>query len=81
MRTTFDLPDDLFMALKRHALELHQPLRVLVEAALRRELGFFSLDQKKQKSKPIRWVSGSADAPDFDISNRESMFDWFQGQS
>ena len=38
MKTTVDLPDDLFIAAKRRAAELRQPLRALIERGLRAEL-------------------------------------------
>ena len=38
MKTTVDLPDDLFIAAKKRAAELRQPLQALIERGLRAEL-------------------------------------------
>lgn len=81
MRTTLDLPDDLFIAIKKRAVELHQPLRALIESALRRELGLLLMGQKPEKRKPVRWVTSSGDPPDFDVSSRQAMHEWFERQS
>jgi len=39
MKTTIELPDELFIAAKKRAAELREPLRALVERGLRAELG------------------------------------------
>jgi predicted transcriptional regulator len=39
MRTTIDLPDDLFAKVKRLAVESRRPLRAVIEDALREALG------------------------------------------
>ena len=39
MKTTVELPDDLFIEAKKRAAELRQPLRALIERGLRMELG------------------------------------------
>ncbi len=79
MRTTLDLPADLLVAVKKRAIELHQPLRALVESALRHEMeGRFTQNSQSRSPKKINWVSGSAEAPNFDISSREAMYSWFQ---
>jgi hypothetical protein len=38
MKTTVDIPDELFVAAKKRAAELRQPLRELIERGLRAEL-------------------------------------------
>ena len=81
MRTTLELPDDLFMAAKKRAIELHQPLRALVESALRKELGQLLLKPPSVKQKPIQWVTSSGDPLDFDVSSREAMYQWIERQS
>jgi hypothetical protein len=81
MRTTVELPDDLFVAIKKRAIELHQPLKALIESALRKELGQFLGDQPPVTQKPIQWVTSSADSLDFDVSSREAMHKWIESQS
>ena len=39
MKTTVDLPEDLFIAAKQRAAELREPLRALIERGQRAELG------------------------------------------
>jgi hypothetical protein len=39
MKTTIEIPDELFAAAKKRAAELRQPLRALIERSLRAELG------------------------------------------
>ena len=80
MRTTLDLPDDLFVAIKKRAVELHQPLRALIELALRKELGE-SLLKPKETRKKIRWVTVFGELPDFDLSSRKAMSEWIENQS
>jgi hypothetical protein len=75
MRTTLDLPDDLFMAVKKRAVELHQPLRALIELALRKELGE-GLFKFQEPTKQIRWVTVAGDLPDVDFSSRKAMMEW-----
>lgn len=80
MRATVDLPDDLFIAVKKCALEMHLPMRALIESAIRRELGELQLAPKEKPKKKIRWVTSSAESPDFDLSSREAMYQWFERQ-
>ena len=79
MRTTLDLPDDLFTAVKKRAVELHQPLRALIELALRKELGESFL-KLQETTKKIRWVTVSGDLPNIDLSSRKAMMEWAQNQ-
>lgn len=68
------------MAVKKRAVELHQPLRALIELALRKELeqGFFKFEEPKKK---IRWLTVSGDLPEVDLSSRKAMMEWAQNQS
>lgn len=76
MRTTLDLPDDLMMAVKKRALEMHQPMRELVESVLRQSLLEYLPKPAKQPKKKIHWATVSGELPDFDISSRAAMYEW-----
>ena len=80
MKTSIDLPDDLFIAAKKKAAELRQPVRMLIESGLRSELR-----QKRSGKAParrrIRWITVEGGLPkDVDISSREEMHEWIRKQ-
>ncbi len=80
MKTTIELPDDLFIAAKKRAAELREPLRVLFERGLRAELG---RGQGRPAAKPraVRWVTVAGGLPaGLDVADRAAMHDWLQRQ-
>jgi hypothetical protein len=80
MKTTVDLPDDLFVAAKKRAAELRQPLRALIERGLRAELGR-AASPMGGKPRTIRWVTIDGGLPpDVDVSDRAAMHDWLRQQ-
>jgi hypothetical protein len=79
MKTTVELPDDLFIAAKKRAAELRQPLRALIERGLRAELGRGASRQAKPRT--IRWVTVAGGLPPgVDIADRAAMHDWLRQQ-
>lgn len=81
MKTTFDLPDDLFIAAEQRAAEFRQPLRALIERGLRAELGRSTVAAGGAKPVAIRWVTVPGGLPaGVDISSRSAMHDWLQQQ-
>ncbi len=80
MKTTVDLPDDLFIAAKQRAAELRQPLRVLIERGLRAELGR-TASRTDGKARTIRWVTVEGGLPPgVDVSDRAMMHEWLRRQ-
>jgi hypothetical protein len=80
MKTTVDLPDDLFIAAKKRAVELRQPLRALIERGLRAELGR-STGHRPTKPRTIRWVTVAGGLPaGVDVSDRAAMHEWLRQQ-
>ena len=80
MKTTVDLPDDLFIAAKKRAAELRQPLRVLIERSLRAELGR-GAGRRQAKPRTIRWVTVAGGLPPgVDVASRAEMHDWLRQQ-
>ena len=78
MKTTIDLPDDLFIAVKKLAAEKRTTIRSLVERGLRRELG--EGESRAARRRPrIRWVTVEGGlAPGLDVADRAGMTDWLQ---
>ena len=77
MKTTIELPDDLFVAAKKRSAEARSTLRALVERGLRHELGDRGVT--RQRRAVIRWVTvGGGLPPDLDPSDRAAMSDWFR---
>jgi hypothetical protein len=80
MKTTVDLPDELFIAAKKRAAELRQPLRALIERGLRFELGR-STGRREAKPRTIRWVTVAGGLPPgVDVADRTAMHDWLRQQ-
>jgi hypothetical protein len=80
MKTTVDLPDDLFIAAKKRAAELRQPLRALIERSLRAELGL-AAGPPAGKPRTIRWVTVAGGLPPgVDVSDRALMHEWLRQQ-
>ena len=78
MKTTIELPDDLFIAAKKRAAESRTTLRALVERGLRREL------RGERRSGPaarssIRWVTVDGGLPPgVEPGDRASTSDWIR---
>ena len=74
MKTTIELPDDLFVAAKKRAAESRTTLRALVERGLRRELRG---DPAARSS--IRWVTVDGGLPPgVEPDDRAFMSDWIR---
>lgn len=76
MKTTVDLPDDVFIAANQRAAELRQPLRALIERGLRAELGRSTVAAGGAEPVAIRWVTVPGGLPaGVDLSSRSAMRD------
>ena len=74
MKTTLDLPDELFVAAKKRAADERRPLRDLVAAGLRAQLQ--SPARRRRKAKAIEWVTVKGGLPaGLDVADREAMHD------
>ncbi len=72
MKTTIDLPDELFVAAKKRAADERRPLRDLVASGLRAELR--SPARSRRKGKAIGWVTVKGGLPPgVDVADREAM--------
>jgi hypothetical protein len=82
MKTTVDLPDDLLIRAKKHAVDSHTPLRVLIERGLRRELAASSANRRGQRiARKIRWiVTPGGLPPGVDVADRSSLQDWIRAK-
>ena len=81
MKTTVDLPDDLFIAAKQRAAKLRQSLRALIERGLRAELGRSTAAAGGAKPVAIRWVTVPGGLPaGVDVADRAAMHEWLQQQ-
>ena len=81
MKTTVDLPDDLFIAAKQRAAELRQPLRALIERGLRAELRRSAVSAGGAKPVAIRWGTVPGGLPaGVDVADRAAMHDWLRQQ-
>ena len=81
MKTTLELPDDLFIAAKKKAAESRTTLRSLVERGLRRELAGGGAGRKtgKRRRSAIRWVTDPGGLPPgLDVSDRAAMHEWLR---
>jgi len=77
MKTTIELPEDLFVAAKKEAAERRVTLKVLVESGLRRELAAGRAGgETRAKRRRVRWVTVAGGVPPgVDVANRESMYE------
>jgi hypothetical protein len=81
MKTTVDIPDDLFIAAKKRAAELRQPLRELFERGLRAEISRPATAAGRSKPVKLTWVTVDGGLPTgVDITDRAAMHDWLSGQ-
>ena len=81
MKTTIDLPDELFIAAKKKAAESRTTLRALFERGLRRELAETAASRKTARPRRpgIRWVTVDGGLPPgLDVADRAAMHDWFR---
>jgi len=81
MKTTIELPDDLFVAAKRRAAEDRTTLRALVERGLRSQLRRRQAAARRTATPAIAWVSADGGLPDgLDLRDRASMHDWMRAR-
>ncbi len=74
MKTTLDLPDQLFVAAKKRAADERRPLRDLVAAGLRAQLQ--NPSRSGRKAKVIEWVTVKGGLPaGVDLADRDAMHD------
>jgi hypothetical protein len=74
MKTTLDLPDELFVAAKKRAADERRPLRDLVARGLRAQLQQSSRGRRERKT--IRWVTVKGGLPTgVEVANRAAMHD------
>jgi hypothetical protein len=74
MKTTLDLPDELFVAAKQRAAEERRPLRDLVASGLRQHLR--GPVRRKPRKLTIAWVTVKGGLPEgLDVADRDAMHD------
>jgi Arc/MetJ family transcription regulator len=80
MKTTIELPDELFVAAKRRAAEDRTTLRAIVERGLRAQLRARRDRQPSQRRRAaIRWVTVNGGLPrGLDLRDRAAMHDWLR---
>lgn len=79
MKTTIDLPDELFVAVKRRAAEDRSTVRAIVERGLRQQLRAPKGGATRSR-KAIRWVTVDGGLPaGLDLSDRAAMHDRLRG--
>ena len=72
MKTTIDLPDELFVAAKKRAAEERRPMRDLVARGLRAQLQRPA--RSSRTAKAIGWVTVKGGLPaGVDVADREAM--------
>jgi hypothetical protein len=75
MKTTIELPDDLFVAAKRRAAEDRTTLKALIERGLRAQLGRRARPSATRR--PIQWVTAPGGLPPgLELDDRAAMHDW-----
>jgi hypothetical protein len=80
MKTTLDLPDELFVAAKKRAAEERRTLRDLVASGLRQQLHG---PVRRKRAKPaIAWVTVKGGLPPgVDVADRDAMHDALRSRS
>jgi hypothetical protein len=74
MKTTIDLPDELFVAAKKRAADERRPLRDLVTRGLRAQLQHAA--PSRRRGPAIEWVTVKGGVPPgMNIADREAMHD------
>ncbi len=80
MKTTIDLPDELYVAAKKRAVEERRPMRDLIEQGLRSRLAA-KRGPRARRAKPIRWVTVHGGLPaGLDVADRTEMYNWLRTQ-
>lgn len=75
MKTTVELPDDLFIEAKKHAAEHRTTIKALIESGLRNELGR-NAQENKPKRVSIKWVTTPGGSPKgVNVADRAQMLD------
>lgn len=73
MKTTIELPDELFVAAKKRAAEERRPLRDLVANGLRAQIQ--NPSRRARTAAPIRWVTVKGGLPaGMDVADRDAMY-------
>ena len=81
MKTTIELPDELFIAAKRRAAEDRSTLRAIVERGLRAQLRRPQARQKGAGRSAIRWVTVDGGLPPgLSLQDRAAMHDWLRAR-
>lgn len=76
MKTTIDLPDDLFVAVKRRAAEDRSTVRAIVERGLRAQLRAPKRGARRAGRPTIKWVTVDGGLPaGLDVRDRAAMHD------
>ncbi len=74
MKTTIDIPDELFIAAKKRAAEERRPLRDLVATGLRAQLR--GQARGRRTTKAIVWVTVKGGLPaGMNVADRDAMHD------
>ena len=77
MKTTIDIPDELFIAATKRAAELRQTLHELFERGLRAEISRPATTAGRSKAVKLTWVTVDVGLPTgVDITDRAAMHDW-----
>ena len=81
MKTTIELPDDLFIAAKRRAAEDRSTLRAIVERGVRAQLQRPRAGRKRTGRSAIRWVTVDGGVPrGLGLQDRAAMHDWLRSR-
>jgi hypothetical protein len=79
MKTTIELPDDLFIAVKHRVAEERSTMRAMVERGLRAQLRRAPTGHSRAGTRAIRWVTVDGGLPKgLDIRGRAAMHDWLR---
>lgn len=80
MKTTIELPDDLFIAAKRRAAEDRSTLRAIVERGVRAQLQR-PVGRTRAARSAIRWVTVDGGLPPgLGVQDRAAMHDWLRAR-
>jgi hypothetical protein len=81
MKTTIELPDELFIAAKRRAAEDRSTLRAIIERGLRAQLRRPRVVRPRAGRSAIRWVTVDGGVPPgLDPRDRAAMHDWLRAR-
>ena len=81
MKTTIELPDDLFIAAKRRAAEDRSTLRAIVERGVRAQLQRPAAGRTRAARPAIRWVTVDGGLPPgLGVRDRAAMHDWLRAR-